>query len=108
MLQADGLLILLFISLVAISWWHHTRAREVARQMAHQACREAGVQLLDDSVGLRRLRVRRRQGTWQVERIFRFDFSRDGADRWTGSLELEGHALKEVVLDLHHPAGEEP
>lgn len=106
MLNTDGLFILLLTALAAITWWHHTRAREVARQLAKRACRESGLQLLDDSVGLRRVRPRRRPGGWELERTFAFDFSRNGADRWTGQIVLRGHRLVEVLFDLHNPGQE--
>ena len=85
----ESLLPLLLI-LIALYVWHDVlRARERARLLAHDLCARAGVQLLDQTVALRRLRLQRvpHRGVL-VRRCYGFDFSTDGADRRRGSLDL--------------------
>jgi hypothetical protein len=68
---------------------HSMRAREAARGLAHELCARHGLQLLDQTVALRRLRVRRVPGTGlRLLRCYRFDVSTDGHDRQHGSLDL--------------------
>jgi len=60
--------------------------------------------MLDQSVGLSRIRPRRGlDGRWVLEREFRFEFSRNGADRWAGTVRLMGLRLMGVDLDLVKP-----
>src|SRR5204863_4327096 len=58
------------------------RAREAAIRIAREACRERGLQLLDDTVHGARLRVARDvQGVARLRRSFVFEFSDDGFNR---------------------------
>jgi len=91
----DTLLPLLVI-LAAFYLWHNAlRAREQARALAHALCARAGVQLLDQSVALRRVSLRRVPGEGlRLLRCYRFDVSTDGHDRRHGSLDmLEGEVI---------------
>ena len=55
--------------MVLIGSWHHVlRLRERATVHARRLCERHGVQLLDDSVALHRLRADWRRGTLQVMR----------------------------------------
>lgn len=81
-------------------WLDALRAREHAIHHGRQLCREAGVQLLDQSVSLRRLRVARRRGLLTLVRRYSFDVSLDGSDRHRAYLELAGHRLETWSLPL--------
>jgi hypothetical protein len=91
-------------------WLETTKARELARRYAGRACKELGVQLLDQTVALRRSRlIRGSRGSLTIERYFRFEFSESGNDRNSGeirlrqgiatSLVLEGANMGRVVID---------
>lgn len=85
----ESLLPLLLI-LIALYVWHDVlRARELARVLALDLCARGGVQLLDQTVALRRLRLQRvpHRGVL-VRRCYGFEFSTDGSDRRRGSLDL--------------------
>lgn len=70
-------------------WQNALRARERARELAHGLCARAGLQLLDETVAVRRLRLRRVPGEGlRLERCYGFEISVDGADRRRGSLNL--------------------
>jgi len=85
----ESLLPLLLILAGAYAWQNALRARERARTLAHELCTRVGVQLLDQTVALRRLRLQRIPGRGLgVRRCYGFEFSRDGIDRWRGSLDL--------------------
>jgi hypothetical protein len=85
----ESLLPLLLILAGAYAWQNALRARERARASAHDLCARVGVQLLDQTVALRRLRLQRIPGRGMaVRRCYGFEFSRDGIDRWRGSLDL--------------------
>lgn len=70
-------------------WQNALRARERARELARGLCARAGLQLLDETVAVRRVRLRRVPGEGlRLERCYGFEVSRDGADRRCGSLNL--------------------
>lgn len=85
----ESLLPLLLI-LAGIYVWHDVlRARERARLLAHDLCARAGVQLLDQTVALRRVRPQRVPARGLLlRRCYGFEFSTNGTDRRRGSLDL--------------------
>ncbi|HET6545292.1 MAG TPA: DUF3301 domain-containing protein [Rhodanobacteraceae bacterium] len=74
-------------------WMDALRAREIAIRIGRELCEGNGVQLLDQSVALDRLRLRRSAGRLQWCRRYRFDVSLDGSDRHRGHLDLDGDRL---------------
>ena len=93
---------LIIILLVLVLWFisDSLKAREAAHASARKACEEAGVQFLDDTVSLMRLRMTRdRYGRAILARWFRFEFSVSGDDRKHGTVRLLGNRAQEVNLD---------
>lgn len=86
------LLILMVLSGAAFAFWSAGRAAaERAEALGREACRAAGVQLLDQTVHASGLRLRRHDTGWLgLERSFRFEYSHDGTDRHVGRLVLHG------------------
>jgi len=76
--------------LAGFYFWHNAlRARERARELSRALCSRAGVQLLDQTVSLRRVSLRRIPGHGlRVLRCYGFEVSTDGHDRHRGSLDL--------------------
>lgn len=75
------------------SWYHVLRLREQATAQARRICERHGLQLLDDSIALHRLRVHWRQGSLYVTREYRFDTSLGGNDRRIASISLHGDRI---------------
>lgn len=98
MSNVDELLILLALFAVAGLWMKLSTARERAAIEARTQCERHGLQLLDETVGLRALRLRRVDGQRRLERCYAFEVSIDGADRAPGSLWMLGHQLSELRL----------
>lgn len=79
---------------LGFAWHSALGARERARAHARRLCRAAHLQLLDETVALRRLRLGRRgDGRLQIEREYRFEVSRNGRDRLPAGLRLAGEEL---------------
>lgn len=90
----ETLILLLLFGTAAFLWTDARRAAEIARRVGDDACRRSGVQLLDQSVSLHRVSLRRAESGWlQLLREYRFDYSRDGSDRHRGGLALQGTRL---------------
>ncbi|MEP7044538.1 MAG: DUF3301 domain-containing protein [Dokdonella sp.] len=91
---------LLVIALAIWMWMDALRARELAVSHGRELCRDAGVQLLDQTVSLRRLRLARRDGLPAFVRRYGFEVSLDGSDRHRGHLDMNGHRLESWSLPL--------
>jgi len=93
------LLILMLLLAVAFFYWSAARgAAERAEHVGRNACRAAGVQWLDQTVHADGLRLRRgHDGRLGFERSFRFEYSIDGSDRYTGRLVLRGGDLVSFI-----------
>ena len=93
----DLTLLLALLGIVGI-WLKLSRGREQAIQEARQQCRQHGLQLLDESVGLRSLRLRRMHGRLTLERCYTFEVSIDGDDREPGRLWVVDRSLTGLSL----------
>ena len=80
--------------------WHATlEARESANSVAAETCRDAGVQLLDDTVFFQSLRLARDHGGWPaLRRTYIFEYTEDGEHRRRGFVVLLGRELETVGL----------
>lgn len=89
------LIVLMIVAAAAVSFWNSGRAAtERAIRLGRDACRAAGVQLLDDSVHATGLKPYRSGSGWLGwQRTFRFDYSLDGQDRHAGRMVLHGDRL---------------
>ncbi|MCC6202998.1 MAG: DUF3301 domain-containing protein [Gammaproteobacteria bacterium] len=85
-------------------WYHSTRLRERALVAIGHTCDELRVQLLDQTVALRRIGlVRDADGQFALRRTFVFEFSAHGSDRCRGTLVSVGDQLESMRLE--HPDG---
>jgi hypothetical protein len=83
-------------------WWETMRCKEIARQAGSQTCRNADVQFLDDTVEFKKAWLRRNeQGRLQLCRLFFFEFTSDGAQRYHGRIVMLGKSVKEVEMDAY-------
>jgi hypothetical protein len=81
-------------------WYAGMHARELAVAAGRRACQNAGLQFLDDSVALRRLRLQRNaDGGLQFQRDFHFEFSDTGDNRRPGVVRMLGERVDWVSLD---------
>ena len=109
MSDLSNLLLLLLLGATVGLWLKLSVARERAVREARQQCQVHGLQLLDETVGLRGLRLRRVNGLRRVERCYGFEVSIDGHDREAGRLWMIGDALSSLSLptiELLPPVGD--
>lgn len=100
----DLLTIVLAAGAVAcvLFWLDSARARELATRIARDYCRSRGVQLLDGTAALSRLRVERHGGRLRWRRTFQFDYTETDSVRRRGYLVLSGSHLQDFVLEGDH------
>jgi hypothetical protein len=92
------LFLLLALVVIAVTWLRLSRARDRATQEARSRCQQHGLQLLDETVGLSGLRLRRYGNQRVVERRYSFEVSIDGDDREAGHLWMIGNTLTALIL----------
>ena len=86
---------------IAIIWWGNTATKEKAVMAAKRACQQSNVQLLDDTVALKRYRlVRDHNGNMRIARLYIFEFSTMGDERKQGFVTFVGYRIKELNLRL--------
>jgi hypothetical protein len=91
---------LLVVGIVLLFWRDSLGAREQARAASSRACRQTNVQLLDDTVALERLWLRRdRDGRLKWERLYVFEFTDTGQRRQTGSVLLVGWRVEVLHME---------
>jgi hypothetical protein len=94
---------LVLLAATALAGWlvfDTLRAREAAVAVARAACRQQGLQFLDDTVrGLQTRLVRHGEGHAALRRIFVFEFSDDGVSRRGGSVTMLGADVESVQLE---------
>ncbi len=93
---------ILLLGLGALLWYSGARARETAVAIGRAACDREGYQLLDDSVALERVGLRWTEGGLRLRRMYRFEYSVDGALRDTGHVLLLGQELESVHIRGRH------
>ncbi len=95
------LFLLLIVAGICYLWFSTMRARDIARVAAQQVCRRYTVQLLDQTVALRRMRLTRRAtGSVAIRRQFRFDYSDNGFRRRDGIIWMNGWQPEIISMPL--------
>jgi hypothetical protein len=101
---AAAILLLLAAAAAFLFWNDSLRARERMLQTCARLCRELKVQFLDETVVLTGFSVARGAAGWpEFTRVYSFEFSGTGQDRWQGRAILAGRRVLSVQLD--HPEG---
>lgn len=102
----NTLLALALIAAVVWFWVDGLGARERALAACTRACREVGVQLLDQTVAVSRLGFARGgSGALQIQRVYAFEFTMDGVGRRSGHVLLTGRFVEYVHLDMPEDTG---
>jgi hypothetical protein len=89
---------MLLMAVAALAFVAYRRDAEQATIRIARICQQEGLQWLDQSVRLERLRGHWHNGV-RWTRDYGFDCSGDRANRWHGVARFEGHRLLWVVLD---------
>ncbi|OOG45609.1 DUF3301 domain-containing protein [Rhodanobacter sp. C01] len=98
MSDLSNLLLLLVLAAIVGLWLKLSVARERAVREARRQCQQHGLQLLDETVGLRGVRLRRINGLRRLERCYGFEVSIDGHDREPGRLWMLDDTMSSLSL----------
>jgi len=101
---AFAILLLLLVGAAFLFWNASLRARDRMLETCARVCRELKLQFLDETVALDSLRLTRGARGWpEFVRVYSFEFSGTGNDRWQGRATLSGRRVLSVQFD--HPQG---
>lgn len=89
--MALQLTVLAIATAIALYWVSADAAHTLARDAAAAACRRAGVQLLDQTVSLSKLRIVRGDFMLALRRSYRFEYSPDGVNRLAAQVSVLGN-----------------
>lgn len=83
-------------------WLDSLKAREIGILAARNACREEGLQFLDETVVGRSVKLQRDdEGVLRLRRIFAFEYSDTGNNRCFGSVTMTGHKVDMLHVRPH-------
>lgn len=87
----------------AVLFWRAQRIRETALLATRRHCEREEVMLLDETVGLKRLRLRReaRGEPIRLWRFYEFEFTVTGGERYRGETLLIGERVARITLPPH-------
>jgi hypothetical protein len=81
-------------------WLDSLRARDVALDGARRACEAEGVQLLDWTVAVKKIRLGRDEEGRRFQRTYEFEFSDTGNNRIGGSITVIGRQMLALNLPV--------
>ena len=79
-----GLLAFILSGFAALVWWRLLKGKEIARLAAGMACRQHGLQLMDDTVVLDAIQLSAKDDLNAYGLRYRFDFAHEGILRKGG------------------------
>ena len=92
--------LLVFAVFAAWVFWRQLAIRELAMRHAIALCKKNDVQLLDQSIGLSRLRfVKLKRGGFGLLREYHFEFTSTGERRYKGQVYMVGSSLQRTHMD---------
>ena len=102
----DEFLVIILLGGIAWFWYSSIQVHEIASMAAKMRCESRGLLLLDQTVSLHKIQLRRdRSGQMRFKRTFQFEFSANGDDRYEGTIMLHANRVIECHIDLpiqHH------
>jgi hypothetical protein len=97
----NSLLFLMLLAIIVWFWQENLRYREFAVRQCKRICQEMNLQLLDQTVALTSLKLRRDQNkNIKILRKYNFEISMDGANRCRGYIILLGFNIIHTEFDL--------
>ncbi len=103
-MSITGLFILIVGGLAVVAWWRLLKGKELARAAASAACRAHGLVLMDDTVMLDSVQLRKEDpvNAWGLK--YRFEFAYQGVLHTGGTVILApGHRPVTVIETSEGP-----
>lgn len=94
------LTLIFLLVLLCMYWWRISEQKSIALETARNHCDECDVQLLDQTLVFKRhQRLLDSRGQKRLCRIYEFDFTRDGEQRYQGEITMNRYHTLRIVLE---------
>lgn len=101
-LQLTDLFLLFALAAGAGLFWQGRQVHEIAVRLTRRHCEREEVLLLDETVSLKKLRLRRdAHGRLRLWRLYTFEFTVTGGERYNGETRVIGARVASVTLPPH-------
>ncbi len=89
-------------AVIVIFWYRGLQVKESALRRAKKYCDELDLQLLDQTIALKGLGIRRAEdGFLKLVRRYQFEFTSTGDERYKGRVTVVGRQIDEINSDAH-------
>ncbi|MDO9047703.1 MAG: DUF3301 domain-containing protein [Methylobacter sp.] len=96
----DDLILIALLLSAYLYWFNGQQVKEVALKAVRANCLNLEVQMLDEYVALNSIRLKRDQaGKIRVRRIFLFEFSSTGNERYNGVCIMLGRHVESIRME---------
>jgi hypothetical protein len=96
----DDLILIALLLGAYLYWFNGQQVKEVALKAVRANCLNLEVQMLDEYVALNSIRLKRDQaGKMRVRRIFLFEFSSTGNERYNGVCIMLGRRVESIQME---------
>lgn len=101
-LQLTDLFLLFALAAGAGLFWKGRQVHEIALRLTRRHCEREEVLLLDETVGLKKIRLRRdERGRLRLWRLYTFEFTVTGGERYSGETRVIGGQVASITLPPH-------
>ena len=98
----SDLMYLILASALGWYWLDGMRAKEIANYAGKRVSAESSVLFLDDSVVIVKTRLKRNdRGQVALYRVYHFEFTSDGEQRYHGEIHMMGKRVIETSMDAY-------
>lgn len=102
----DDLILIVLLLAAYLYWFNGQHAKEIALQAVRANCLDLDVQMLDEYVALNSIRLGRDQaGKICVRRVFSFEFSSTGNERYNGVCIMLGRRVESIQMEPYRFEG---
>lgn len=105
--ELSDIALLLVFAFAAYAWWRAYAVKEIALAQTRRYCQAFDVQLLDESVVLRGVWLKRDNGSWRLRRSYWFEFTTTGEQRYNGVTMMIGARVETIQLEPHRISDDE-
>ena len=92
----------LLFAVIGAFWWNSDQVKSLALHYAYQLCRKHELQLLDQTLVLKNVRLKRGSNDrLGLQRLYQFEFTTTGEQRYKGTLLIAGKILLSTELEPH-------
>jgi hypothetical protein len=96
----DDLILIVLLLGAYLYWFNAQQVKEIALKAVRANCLSLEVQMLDEYVALNSVRIKRDQsGKIRMQRIFLFEFSSTGNERYNGVCIMLGQRVETIRME---------